>query len=435
MIDDRRTAGSPPDLIRIELPYGDRLLPLDVPAANLQGILWPAQGSEETAVEESEETLLWQALSEPIGTSRLRELARPGRSVAIVTSDLTRPCPSERLLPLILAELSAAGMRDEDVTVVMALGLHRAMSRAEMETAVGAEVYRRVRVLNHDPNDTIRLGTTSAGTPVEIYRPVVEADQRICLGNLEFHYFAGYSGGAKAILPGCASRATVTANHAMMVRPEAAAGKLQANPVRADLEEGMAMLGVDFILNVVVDGGRHRITGAVAGDVTAAHRQGCQMVARRGMMPIDGPASVVLVSAGGYPKDLNLYQAQKALDNAAHALKPGGILILVARCEEGFGNQTFENWLTTAHSPEELLERIQQDFVLGGHKAAAIAAVQSRARVYLVSALPRDVVQRCGLAPFADAPTALEAALAELGRDASLLVLPHGGSILPVLRK
>lgn len=434
-MDEHRTGGLPLDLVRIALPYGDAELTVDVPAANLQGVLWPAQGSEAAGERESsEDALLREALSQPIGTPRLRDLARPGGRVAIVTSDLTRPCPSERLLPPVLEELAAAGVRDEDITVVMALGLHRPMTTAEMEIAVGEEVCRRVRVLNHDPDDTVKLGTTSAGTPVEIYRPVVEADQRFCLGNLEFHYFAGYSGGAKAILPGCASRATVTANHAMMVRPEAAAGRLEGNPVRADLEEGLAMVGVDFILNVVIDGTRHRIAGAVAGDVTAAHRQGCEMVARWGMVPIDRQARVVLVSAGGYPKDLNLYQAQKALDNAAYAVAPGGVLILVARCEEGFGNQTFEDWLLGARSPDELLERIQQDFVLGGHKAAAVAAVQKRSEIYLVSALPRNLVQRCGLTPFADPSSALKAALAKLGHDASLLVLPQGGSVLPVVR-
>jgi lactate racemase len=245
----------------------------------------------------------------------------------------------------------------EDVMVVLALGLHRPMTEAEMEAAVGSEVFRRVPVVNHDPADCLHLGVTSTGTPVEIYRPLVEADFRVCLGNLELHYFAGYSGGAKAVLPGCASRTTLNANHALMVRPEARAGRLAGNPVRADIEEGVALLGVDFILNVVMDG--HRLAGAVAGDVTAAHRRGCELVAARGIVEIERLADVVLVSAGGYPKDLNLYQAQKALDNAAYAVRDGGVLILAAECPEGLGNRTFEVWLTGA-TPDELLARIQQ---------------------------------------------------------------------------
>jgi nickel-dependent lactate racemase len=260
---------------------------------------------------------------------------------------------------------------------------------------------------------------------------VVEADFRICLGNLELHYFAGYSGGAKAILPGCASRTTLNANHSLMVRPEARAGRLEGNPVRADLEEGASMVGIDFILNVVVDGAEHRIVGAVAGDVTAAHRRGCALVAERGIVEIERQADIVVVSAGGHPKDLNLYQAQKALDNASNALRDGGVLILAAECSEGFGHRTFEAWLTGA-TPQQVLARIQQEFALGGHKAAAVAAVLQRASVYLVSALPDDSVHRCGMTPFANLDAALAAALEESGPGASLLVLPQGGSILPL---
>jgi nickel-dependent lactate racemase len=351
----------------------------------------------------------------------------------IVTSDLTRPCPSDRLLPPVLEELAAAGVPDDDVTIVMALGLHRPMTVAEMERAVGREVYRRLRVINHDPTQTVYLGITPAGTPVEIFRPVVEADLRVSLGNLELHYFAGYSGGAKAILPGCASRATINTNHAMMVERAAAAGRIEGNPVRADLEAGAAMIGTDFILNAIVDaaGGHHRIVGAVAGDVTAAHRAGCDRVARRGIVPLAQAADVVLVSAGGHPKDIDLYQAQKALDNAAHAVRDGGIVVLVAACPEGLGNHTFEAWMAGADSPGELLARIRREFVLGGHKAAAVAAVLQRAQIYLFSELSEDVTRRCGMVPFASPGEALAAALAQIGASAQVLVLPQGGSVLP----
>jgi nickel-dependent lactate racemase len=414
-------------MIDVELAYGHRFLRVQVPSANLQAILWPKKGGK---VRE-ESTLLQEALSHPVGTPRLQDLVRRGQKVVIMTSDMTRPCPSDRLLPPVLDALAMAGIPDDDITIVMALGLHRPMTEVEMETAVGPGVYSRVQVVNHDPDDTVHLGVTSAGTPVEIFRPVVEADVRICLGNLELHYFAGYSGGAKAVLPGCASRATLTANHAMMVRPEAAAGRLDGNPLRADLEAGTAILGVDFILNVVMD--RHRIVGAVAGDVTAAHRRGCELVAARGIVEIERPADVVLVSAGGHPKDLNLYQAQKAMDNAAYAVRDGGALILLAECPEGLGSQTFETWLTEASSPDELLVRIQQEFVLGGHKAAAVAAVLKRARVYLVSALPLDLVTRCWMIPFDEPNAAMAMALGELGPDARVLVLPQAGSVLPVV--
>jgi nickel-dependent lactate racemase len=428
------------EVTELELGFGHSSLRVRVPAASLLGVFVPqervGQAGEAGAPAEAgrPEALLRDALAHPIGTPRLRDLARSGQGVVVVTSDLTRPCPSERLLPPVLDELAAAGVPDEDVSIVAALGLHRPMTASELETTVGAGVYRRVRVINHDPADVVRLGVTSAGTPVEFFRPVVEAGLRVCLGNLELHYFAGFSGGAKAILPGCASEATVSANHAMMVRPEASTGRLEGNPVRADIEEGVAMLGVDFILNVVVDG-QHRIVGAVAGEVTAAHRAGCELVKQRSTLPIPRRADVVLVSAGGYPKDVNLYQAQKALDNAAHAVRRGGIIILVAECSEGYGNRTFEAWMREAGSPDDLLDRIQQEFVLGGHKAAAIASVLKWAEVYLVSAMPPDAVRQCGMVPFDDLSAAMEAAFGGAGPEASVAVLPQGGSVLPIAKQ
>jgi nickel-dependent lactate racemase len=416
----------------LQLPFGHSELSVQLPAGNLLGVVAPldeAHASGTPALEGI--AAVRAALAHPIGTLRLRDLARPGQRVVIITSDLTRPCPSAQLLPLILDELAAAGVPDIDVTVVVALGLHRRMTEEELEAAVGPHVYQRVDVINHDPGDTVRLGETPAGTPVAFFRPVVEADLRVCLGNLELHYFAGYSGGAKALFPGCASEATVTANHAMMVRPEAVAGRIEGNPVRADIEAGVSMLGVDFILNAIVDGHKH-IVGAVAGEVTAAHREGCRMVAQRGMVPIARKADVVLVSAGGYPKDVNLYQAQKALDNAGHAVRPGGIIILVAECREGLGNSTFEAWMRDANSVDDVLARIQREFVLGAHKAAAIAAVLKQAKVLLVSELPAEAARLCYLEPYDNLQSALQNALREMGPAAGVIVMPQGGSVLPV---
>jgi len=413
----------------LRLPFGYSKISVQVPTHSLLGVFTP----RENVGAFDETTILREALAHPIGTPCLRDLAQPRQEVVIVTSDLTRPCPSERLLPLVLNELAAAGIPDQNVTIVVALGLHRPMTTSELETAVGSDVYRRVQVINHNPADTVRLGVTSVGTPVEFFRTVVEADLRVCLGNLEFHYFAGYTGGAKAILPGCASKATINANHAMMTSPKAVAGRLEENPVRIDLEEGTAMLGVDFILNVLVDG-NNRVVGAVAGEVTAAHRQGCKMVAQRGKVQIPSRADIVVVSAGGTPTDINLYQAQKALDNASYAVREGGIIILVAECSEGFGNQIFETWMREARSPKELLGRFQRGFILGGHKAAAIALVLEKAEIYLVSSYIREVFLKGTIISFNNLEEAMRAAFKELGHESNVIVLPHGESILPFVK-
>ena len=218
----------------------------------------------------------------------------------------------------------------------------------------------------------------------------------------------------------------------MMVQPEAAAGRIAGNPVRADLEEGVSMLGCDFILNALVDE-HHRIVGAVAGDMIEAHRRGCEMVARRGSVALPARADVVLVSAGGYPKDVNLYQAQKALDNAAYAVRDGGVIVLLAECREGFGNAPFEAWLRKASAPADLLAWIAREFVLGGHKAAAVGAVLQRAAVYLVSDMPAESVSACGMSPFTDVEAALSAALEAVGPAARVAVIPQGGSVLPAI--
>ena len=409
----------------INLAYGRGEASLELPSENLLGVYLPKV--VEAAQDEAQ--LIRAALAAPNGTRRLRDLAGRGKKVVIVTSDMTRPCPSARLFPFILEELAAAGVPDEDVTIVMALGLHRPMTEAEIAEALSPQISSRFRVLNHDVNDTVRLGVTREGTPVEIFRPVVEADLRVCLGNVEFHYFAGYSGGAKAIFPGCASRAGVTANHAMMVRPGSGTGRLVGNPVRADIEEAAGMLGVDFVLNVVVDGD-HRVVGAAAGDMIAAQRKGCELVAERGVVKVLQQADIVVASAGGYPKDVNLYQAQKALDNAVYFGRKGGAVILLAECPEGFGNRTFQEWIRSASSLADVLDRVRREFALGGHKAAAIAAVAQRNNIYLVSGMADDDVRACMMTPFRGAQEAFDAALEEMGPQSRVAVLPQAGSVV-----
>lgn len=413
----------------VNLPYGHGSCSAKLPASRLLGQYSPKQSASAT----DQDSLVRSAIEQPIGTPRLRELVQQGQKVAVVISDTTRPCPSGFLLPFVLHELHSAGMSEDEILIIIGSGLHRNLTETELENLVGAQVYQRVRVINHDPANVVGLGTTSAGTPVEILRHLVDADFRICLGNVEFHYFAGFSGGAKAIMPGCASRAAVTANHAMMIYPEATSGRIDGNPVRMDIEEAADMLGVDFILNVVVDP-QHRIVCAVAGDVVAAHREACDFVTRSRSVDIPRQADIVLASAGGYPKDINLYQAQKGLENAGYAVRDGGIVILAAECREGFGNATFEEWITTADSPRDLIDRIQREFVLGGHKAAAFAAIQERATIYLVSALPPDRVRRANMVPFENLQNALETAFGQVKRSAQVTVLPQASLVVPRLR-
>lgn len=412
----------------IWLPYGKEKICLEIPRQSLLGIYYPRP-----IVAEIDETrTLRQAMENPIGSPRLREIVRRGQKIAIVTSDLTRPTPSDKMLPFVIGELEAAGIPEKDIVIVFALGIHRPMSEEEMQKAISPEIFERIRTMNHDPDNVITLGVTRRGTPVEIFRPLVEADVRICLGNIEFHYFAGFSGGAKAILPGCASRETIYANHRWMVSPEASAMRIEGNPVREDLEEGVAMLGVDFILNVVVDH-QHRIVAAFAGDVVEAHRAGCRLVIERGAIDISQRANIVIASPGGYPKDLNLLQSNKALQSARDFVCENGVIILVAECAEGFGNPVLEQWMREIPTPEEKIRRIQEKFVQGGHIAAAIALIEQKAKIFCISSFDDSIVRQIRWQPFSTVQDAVDHAFEVLGEDARVIVIPEATSIFAKL--
>ena len=231
-------------------------------------------------------------------------------------------------------------------------------------------------------------------------------------------------------MPGVSTREAIQANHSRMVEAAACAGKLEGNPVREDIEEAAAICGVDYIVNVVLDAHKE-IVYAVTGDVTKAHREGCRFLDGLYRKAIPHRADIVLVSQGGAPKDLNLYQVQKALDNAKHAVRPGGIVVLVGSCREGLGEKVFEQWMLEAEKPENLIKRVREHFRLGGHKAAAIAMVLQNAEIDLVSELDPEFVKQIFLQPYPTAQAALDHAFTRLGKDASVIVMPFGGSTLP----
>jgi len=410
--------------VNIFLPYGQRQLEVSLGNEDREIMLLEPNKPPHDPIR--------LALAAPIGSPRLHEIVRPGNSIVIVTSDITRPCPTHLMLPPLLEELARAGVRDEDIQIIFALGSHRAQTAEERIKLIGVEMAQRFRYLDSDPNQTVYLGTTTRGTLIEAFEPVVNADIRIALGNVEPHYFAGYSGGAKALVPGVCSLATIQSNHAMMVHSNASVGVLDDNPVREDIEEAAAIIGLDFILNVIVDG-EHTVVSAAAGHPVEAHRWLCRVLDYQRKIAVEQLADIVIVSAGGYPKDINLYQAQKALDSAAAAVRPGGIIIWIAECPEGFGNPIFEDWLI-GNSADDILARIQKRFVLGGHKAAAIARVLQRATVFLVSSLPPTLVRDCGMIPYSDLDLALGKALDNFDQTPIMTVLPTGSAVVPVAK-
>jgi len=414
--------------MKISLGYGNGTIETELDDARVEAVLKP----NDITFPDSEEQLVLSALRRPLGSGTIRETFGPGESVCIVTSDITRPCPSHKMLPPLLGELGSAGVRTEDILIVFALGAHRKHTREEIEHLVGTDIASRYRCIDMDADDVVLVGTSTNGTPFEVFRPVAEASRRICLGNIEYHYFAGYSGGIKAIVPGVCSHKTIQANHAFMIDEKAATGNLTNNPVRDDMEELLDFLSVDLILNVVLAPDK-TILHATAGGCIQAHRAGCAFLDGLYRFPLKKGADIVIVTPGGYPKDLNIYQAQKALDNATYAVRPGGVIIWTAACPEGYGSAVFEEWLDAAGSPDDLINRVRRKFQLGGHKAAAIAMTLKKADVYMVSELDDGVMENMFVTPCPDVETALEKARAKLGDDARIVVMPYGGSTLPAI--
>ncbi|MDR7869565.1 MAG: nickel-dependent lactate racemase [Tissierellaceae bacterium] len=415
--------------MKLSIGYGEGTQGINIPDNYIMDILEPNKIQIGlTGVDE-----VIRSIRNPIGTNKLNEIIKKGEKIVIVTSDLTRPLPSYEILPPLLDELYGIGVKKEDITIVFALGSHRQHTEEEKIQLVGERVYQEINCIDSNAEDCIRMGVTKAGTPVDIFRIVAEADRRICIGNIEYHYFAGYSGGSKAIMPGVSTPNAIQANHSNMILEDAKAGKLVGNPVREDLNEAIKYCPIDFIVNVVLNE-KKEIIYSVAGDFIKAHKEGCKFLDKIYKKEIREKADIVIVSQGGAPKDLNLYQVQKALDNAKHAIKDDGIIILVGSCIEGFGNNVFEQWMTEARSPDELINRINEKFTLGGHKAAAIALVLKKAKIYLVSDMDAELVKSIFMEPYDDVQEAFNDAIKELGNDIKVLVMPYGGSTLPYLK-
>lgn len=405
--------------------FGKTTVNLEIPDRNLLKIL----NAKPVEAPADQTQPVVDALMNPIGTKPLHEIVKLGEKIAIITSDITRPMPSKLVLPPVLDELNRAGIPDSDITIVLALGIHRAHTEAEKENLVGTEVYRRYRCID-SVGEFILLGTGKHGTPFEVFKPVVDADRRVCLGNIEFHYFAGFSGGAKAIMPGVSTKAAIQANHRHMIDPAAAAGQIDGNPVRGDIDEVLNFCPVDFIVNVVLDE-KKKIVGAVAGHPIEAHRVGCQMLEEMYRIEIPAKADIVVVSPGGYPKDINLYQAQKALDNAKHAIKKGGSILWIASAAEGLGEDSFEEWMLGHEKLSDMIPHIRREFVLGGHKAAAIALVAEIAEIYFYSDLDADFVRKIHFNPVTDLQATLDELLKKYRPEATVIAMPFGGATLP----
>lgn len=414
--------------MNIELKYGKTITKATIPENFDVNIINANLPNNEITFEEEQKKLEY-AINNPIGSDRLKDIAKKGKTAAIMVSDITRPSPSKKLLPYIIAELKEAGIKNENITIIFGMGIHRSHTKEEQEMLLGSEIYGSIKAIDSNKDEYVYIGDTKRATPVYLCKTLVNADIKICTGNIEYHYFAGYSGGAKAVMPGAANYKSISNNHKLQLDDRAKSGKIQDNPVREDIDEVGKLLNIDFILNVVLNKDK-KILKAFSGDYILAHRQGCEFLDSIYNVKLKERADIVIVSPGGYPKDVNLYQTQKSLDNAKHAIKDGGIIILVAQCKEGFGEKVFEQWIKDAQSPEELIDKLRKEFVLGGHKAAAIGQVVKNNSVFIVTDLKDEDAKKVFFKPYKTLQSALDAAIKQ-SKNPKILIIPQGSSILP----
>ncbi len=341
---------------------------------------------------EDDVTAIRAALRRPIDSAPLTELVRPGQSVAIVHSDITRATPNDRILPVVLAELEEAGIRSKDIRLINALGTHRLQTDAELRTMLGGAIVDRYCCLQHDAFDDanlVKLGTTRLGHPVRINRQYLEADIKILTGFIEPHFFAGFSGGPKGVLPALAGAESVMSNHgtSMIADARAAWGVTEGNPIWEEMREVALMTKPTFLLNVTLNVKRE-ITGIFAGELRAAHRAGCAFVRDQAMVAVDEPYDVVVTTNSGYPLDQNLYQCVKGMSAARQIVRKGGAIVIAGACQDGVPNHgRYAELLNRGGSPQGVLDLLAQPgFAAQDQWQVQIQAlIQQHADVYVYS--------------------------------------------------
>jgi nickel-dependent lactate racemase len=382
------------------------------------------------------------ALDHPLGSVTLQDLCSPGERVACVIPDLTRRAAVSQYLPLLLERLSDIGIDPNDVTIIVALGIHRPLTDTELCELVGEKVRDKYRVINHDPDgkgSNIFLGTTDAGIRVEINEEVAKADRVILTGGITYHYFAGYGGGRKSLLPGVASRQACEAHHKLVVlwrrgelKGELAPGVLMENPVHRQMLQACTFIPPIFVLNVVTEPGG-MIVAASAGELEAAHMDACRKHDSWFRKELQVQLKLVIAGCGGFPKDVNFVQAHKGLFAAHQAVAGDGVVVLAAECAEGTGHADLLDWFDRCHSQSKWLDELEDRYQINGQTAFSTWLRVTSVPTVLVSRLKASDVERMGMIPAANMEEALKTAQKILGELPVPLVIPDAGDILPVI--
>ncbi len=417
--------------MEVELKYGDSHKQLKLDDKNLIGILEIKKTPGIPDVAEAE----IEALANPMGSKKLSEIAKGKKTACVVVSDYTRGTPYKRpnfnlLLPII-DELHAGGIKDADIKFLVGTGAHRAHTDKENIDNFGEEIVKKYEVISHDcDKNNVSLGKLSTGNELLLDRVWVESDVRVMTGLITTHYFGGFSGGRKGILPGITARETIRKNHAMIVRPEVDIAKTKGNPISDEMDEAARKAGVDFLLNVVIND-KKDIVKIVAGDLEEAYEEGWKACRDLYLVPFKERADVAFACAGGYPKDVSLYQSQKTINNAKLVLKEGGTIVLISECREGIGSDTFAQWLLEASSLDELLNTDPTKIVVGGHTAVGNAKVLKKFDILVVSSIQKEELEKRFYKYAEGIDQAIEWVKNKHGENFKSYVMPQGGLIYP----
>ncbi|MGI6226709.1 MAG: nickel-dependent lactate racemase [Peptococcales bacterium] len=417
-------------MYQIKLPYGKDFITGQLPFP------YETVSISEKPVEHASSDEIIRALKNPIGAS-LSDI-KGAKNVVIVTSDLTRPVPNKLILPPLITELEAVGIKKEQITILIGTGLHRVSPEEEFPELVGEELAKEIKIVSHDAWDEDNLtylGDSTRNTPIVINRHYAEADAKIVIGVIDPHQFAGLSGGAKGVVIGLGGEKLVQANHKMLSHPKASLGNLDNNPVREDIDEIGGKVGIDFIVNVVLNS-KKEVVKAVAGHYIEAHLVGVEAARRTLQVELKHEADLVIAASGGFPKDVNLYQAQKALLHAAIAVKPGGTIILAAQCLEGVGEERFTDTMKLSKTPQEILDNFtKQEFKVGAHKAYLWGTSLNKARVILVAdGIDQKTAEIMQVEKVDTLQKAIDLVTKTLPDDPMIYVMPKAPSTIPLLK-
>lgn len=414
----------------IELPYGDSFLKARIPTKNITFVL----NTKHVKGLENEREAITSSLRAPIGSPALRDCISKNDKVVVLTTDNTRPCPDDRILPPLLAELEEKLPR-ENITIIVACGLHTPLDKQELVKKLGKDIVENYNVMNHDVNQCVNIGTTSRGTPVDINTRVVDADFRISIGFIEPHWFAGYSGGRKSIAPGVFSVRAAYKNHSylMLDHPRSISGIIKGNIVHEDLVEQAKMAKLNFIVNVILNKEKE-ITHVVAGDLIKAHQRGCEIASDIAEVKVPHKVDITITTNNGAPLDLDLYQTCKGMNTASKITRDGGIVIIASACSAGVGPESFRELHASVSSPKEVLQKIRREEPIGVQWQNQIfARDQLRNDFYLVSNLEDSVVRDLMITPIRTIEEGLEKALKILGNDAEIALIPEGPLVVPIV--